>query len=169
MAIAIHVQIDIDPEPARAGRKRRQIYRDAQRAGAVLWHREMLPEHYKAAASGRYGYDQRSESTKRKKRREHSQGRIPLPDRPLFHSGLTARKTRSFPKIRAFPTRSVVEMHAPSYIKIVPRSGRPSLYDEIIAITAGEIRLHGRTQGRVIDKGLAALEKSRGRKKTVRT
>lgn len=142
----------------------RNMRRAANLAVGLQWDREFKPRHFDSDAATRYRYAERSANYLARIRRMLTSA-IPkisrAAERPLIYSGLTRRQVllRQIP--RAFPTRVVVNLATPAYVRIRPRAGLPPLADEITRVNADERRELAATMHRTFETELAAFRATR--------
>lgn len=136
----------------------REVIRDAMRSMAQLWKADMAPRHFRADASARYGYKQRSRKYLARKQQLFKRGLIPSPRLALVYTGLTRAKATGMASIRAYPTRATVDLYTPSYVRIRPMGNRPNLYNEITAIAADERPILDRHLAAEADRGFRAIQ-----------
>lgn len=156
------ITITVTPAPSKYARAPKRATKAGYRGMAEYWAKVFRPMHFRRGSRARYGYQERKPKFRRKKRRL-AKANVRLKNyappwntvkeggtRALVYTGLARHKMLLPPTIKAFPTRSTVRMHAPSYFKIRPKSGQPSLYDETTRVIPSEKKkLEGVAQRRV--------------------
>ena len=153
------IQINIDGvEQFLPKRVVQEISRESHRAAATKWHRQMLPKHFQVGASSKYGYKQRTSSYLAYKRR---QARNPNARRkvlgrgetPLVFTGLMRDLLKRKQVVRAYPTRSSLNMAGPRYVSMRPfRTNHPNLGEEATAVMDAEAKELDNTFEATFDK-----------------
>lgn len=111
-------------------------------AAGKLWHRVMLPQHFKPGAGMKYGYRPRSTKYLEAKLRAGKSGRAVDGGRsPLVYTGLMRDLLTNHPIYRAYPTRVTVRMPGPRYVGMrVFKANQPNKAAELTKVTPGEKR-----------------------------
>jgi hypothetical protein len=146
------IKITVDPAPTKYARAPKRATKAGYRAMAEYWSKHFRPMRFRRGAQARYGFQQRKPRYRSRKRRL-ANANVRLKDyappfdtvreggtRALVYTGLARHKMLLPPIVKAFPTRATVRMHAPSYFKIKPKSGQPSLYEEATRVIPSEKR-----------------------------
>ena len=149
----VNLKITYDPPPSKYSRKFNATTKAAYLAGAKYWHQQFLPMHFRAGAESKYHYRTRTEKYLNRK------GKRGKP--PLVYSGATQEAVESYVKIKPYPSRVRLEMHAPRYVKMVPRSAKhPNLGREIAETTPAEVAQIAAVMTKAAEK---EMNKVRGR------
>lgn len=123
-------------------RQRRKVMKATYHAIARRWMKRWLRKHFLPGAGARYDMDRRSNKTRARKKRLNEAGKIEgNEDTPLIHSGLLkAAMLNAEHRIADYPTRAVVHLVGPSYLRINYKPGRPNLTDEITRVIPIEMK-----------------------------
>lgn len=113
-------------------RRMEMISRDAMYLVGELWEQRYKPLHFGPGASAKYRYRQRSREYQDRKYRKFGHREV------MVWSGLTKASVLQKLYPRAYPTRVRVDLPTPSYIRMVPRGGKPALGDELTRTNYGE-------------------------------
>lgn len=116
-----------------SARARNRVLKGVFHAIGTKWTEDMLPNHFKVAATAKYGYQKRTDKyLRRKLRAGHGYT-------PLVYTGLLKRSLVNFAqRVMAFPTRATVRLVGPSYLTINYKPGRPHLAREILTVASDE-------------------------------
>lgn len=138
----IQIEIDIEQSGGFSKRKVRSALRVANRAAAETWRDQFLHRHFARSARNRYDYQPRKTQKRKQAIAKNAPGKIKAGGRiDLVHSGLLRSMiSKRHHRITAYPTRSMVHIIGPSYLKIRYKAGRPNLTDEILRVIPRERR-----------------------------
>lgn len=116
-------------------RKMRPIVKETLQLAVRFWHRRNLKDHFKAGAADKYGYRQRGQRYKQRKRRVlgHSA--------PLVWSGATRQSAKRFIRTSGTSRRGVGEIQVPWYVRMIPTGRKaPIMGRELTATTPAEVK-----------------------------
>lgn len=105
------VTVAVDDERLRALKRTPLLIQEAMGQAADLWHSEMLPEHFKRGARGKYGYAKRSKRHERKQRKRGQSD--------LVYTGAMRSELKSYRIVPLGKSSIRLKMHA-RVLNLVP-------------------------------------------------
>lgn len=143
MSIPYYVDITSDPDIGKLARRFPDIMKTVLTSVALVWHRDMLPLHFKPTSKRRYHYQNRRLGYERRKRNWAKSGRQNIKQggqSALVYSGTTEDLATGHKTVRAYPTRVTLRMPAPKWITPRRKDPRkPNMHEEVLRVIPNEL------------------------------